>query len=96
MSDTKPFVKMPVAEDLWRVAAERDDRYDGFFVFAVRTTGVYCRPFCPARRPKRENAVFFDRPEAAKGAGFRPCKRCRPQDPTAPNPWWSWRGGLVI
>ena len=75
-----------VDDDLWRAAVERDARYDGFFVFAVRTTGVYCRPSCPARRPKRKNAVFFDRPEAAECAGFRPCKRCQPQDPAAPDP----------
>jgi AraC family transcriptional regulator of adaptative response/methylated-DNA-[protein]-cysteine methyltransferase len=75
-----------VDDDLWRAAGERDTRYDGFFVFAVRSTGVYCRPSCPARRPKRENAVFFEHPEAAECAGFRPCKRCQPQDPAALNP----------
>jgi len=74
-----------VDDDLWQAAVERDALYDGFFVFAVRTTGVYCRPSCPARRPKRENAVFFDRLEAAERTGFRTCKRCQPQDPAAPD-----------
>ena len=54
-------------------------RHDGEFVFAVSTTGVYCRPSCPARRPRRENVTFFPRPEQAEKAGFRACLRCRPK-----------------
>jgi len=68
----------------WSAVLGRDTRYDGVFVFAVRTTGIYCRPGCPARRPKRENVIFFDSPHAAEGAGFRACLRCRPHEP-APN-----------
>ena len=63
----------------WDAVAARDSNYDGKFVFAVSTTGVYCRPSCPARRPRRENATFFARPELAEKAGFRACLRCRPQ-----------------
>lgn len=62
----------------WQQFSERDRRYDGDFVIAVRTTGIYCRPSCPARRPKRQNVAFYDVPEAAELAGFRACKRCRP------------------
>ena len=51
---------------------------DGAFIYAVKTTGIYCRPGCPSRRPKRENVIFFDRARDAAAAGFRPCKRCRP------------------
>jgi AraC family transcriptional regulator, regulatory protein of adaptative response / methylated-DNA-[protein]-cysteine methyltransferase len=57
----------------------RDARCDGAFVFAVKTTGVYCRPSCPARRPLRANTRFFTTCVAAEAAGFRPCRRCAPQ-----------------
>jgi AraC family transcriptional regulator of adaptative response/methylated-DNA-[protein]-cysteine methyltransferase len=57
----------------------REGHRDGEFVFAVSTTGVYCRPSCPARRPRRENVRFFSRPEQAEKAGFRACLRCRPK-----------------
>ncbi len=63
----------------WAAVAARDSSQDGKFVFAVSTTGVYCRPSCPARRPRRENVTFFVRPEHAEKAGFRACLRCRPQ-----------------
>lgn len=66
-------------ERYWNAVAARDSSYDGRFVFAVSTTGVYCRPSCPARRPRRANATFFARPELAEKAGFRACLRCRPQ-----------------
>ena len=67
----------------WRAVETRDSRYDGGFVFAVRTTGVYCRPSCPARRPHRRNVLFFSGPDTAEAAGFRSCRRCRPRDPSA-------------
>ncbi len=63
----------------WTAVLARDARHDGEFVFAVATTGVYCRPSCPARRPRRENVTFFARPEHAEHAGFRACLRCRPR-----------------
>jgi len=62
----------------WRAVAARDRRQDGAFVYAVRTTGVYCRPSCPARRAKPENVSFFAGPAQAALAGFRPCRRCAP------------------
>src|SRR5271166_689769 len=63
----------------WEVVVARDSAHDGEFVFAVSTTGVYCRPSCAARRPRRENVEFFSRPEQAEKAGFRACLRCRPR-----------------
>jgi len=63
----------------WDAVVARDSGHDGKFVFAVATTGVYCRPSCPARRPRRENVKFFSRPEQAEKAGFRACLRCRPR-----------------
>src|SRR5580698_5416807 len=63
----------------WNAVAARDPGHDGEFVFAVATTGVYCRPSCPARRPRRENVKFYSRPEQAEKAGFRACLRCRPR-----------------
>lgn len=67
----------------WQAVLERDNQYDGLFVLGVRTTGIYCRPSCPARKPKRDNVVFFSGGDEAKQAGFRPCKRCRPDDAKA-------------
>jgi AraC family transcriptional regulator of adaptative response/methylated-DNA-[protein]-cysteine methyltransferase len=66
-------------EQRWNAVTTRDSGRDGEFVFAVSTTGVYCRPSCPARRPRRENVTFFPRPEQAEKAGFRACLRCRPR-----------------
>lgn len=62
----------------WRAVCARDARCDGCFVFAVRTTGIYCRPSCGARRPNRANVQFFADGAAARTAGYRACKRCRP------------------
>jgi AraC family transcriptional regulator of adaptative response/methylated-DNA-[protein]-cysteine methyltransferase len=62
----------------WRAVLDRDARLDGSFVYAVRSTGIYCRPSCPSRRPRRDQVVFFDLACAAEGAGFRSCRRCRP------------------
>lgn len=63
----------------WEAVVGRDSARDGEFVFAVSTTGVYCRPSCPARRPRRENVTFFRRPDEAERAGYRACLRCRPR-----------------
>jgi AraC family transcriptional regulator of adaptative response/methylated-DNA-[protein]-cysteine methyltransferase len=63
----------------WKAVMTRDARHDGEFVFAVSTTGVYCRPSCAARRPRRENVHFFTGPTEAEQAGYRACLRCRPR-----------------
>jgi AraC family transcriptional regulator of adaptative response/methylated-DNA-[protein]-cysteine methyltransferase len=65
----------------WTAVTERDPDADGRFWFAVATTGVYCYPSCPARRPRRANVTFYETRTAAEKAGFRPCKRCRPDLP---------------
>ena len=73
----------------YRALAARDQRFDGRLFVGVVTTGIYCRPVCPARTPKRENCRFFPSAAAAQAAGFRPCLRCRPE--TSPE-LASWRG----
>jgi AraC family transcriptional regulator, regulatory protein of adaptative response / DNA-3-methyladenine glycosylase II len=78
----------------YRAVASRDARFDGRFVTAVKTTGIYCRPSCPAQTPKRENVRFFPCAAAAVAAGFRACKRCRPE--AAPGSReWDLRGDLA-
>jgi AraC family transcriptional regulator, regulatory protein of adaptative response / methylated-DNA-[protein]-cysteine methyltransferase len=68
-----------LVDDRWQAVMTRDRGRDGDFVFAVRTTGIYCRPSCPARRPRRENVNFFADAATAERAGFRACRRCRPK-----------------
>ncbi len=70
----------------WEAVLARDPEADGAFVYAVRTTGIYCRPTCPSRRPRRENTAFFSLPEAAEQAGFRACRRCHPEQATLRDP----------
>jgi AraC family transcriptional regulator, regulatory protein of adaptative response / methylated-DNA-[protein]-cysteine methyltransferase len=62
----------------WAAVVARDANADGTFFYSVKTTGVYCRPSCPARLPRRENVAFHDTATDAEAAGFRPCKRCKP------------------
>lgn len=69
-------------EEAWRAVLARDRAYDGRFVTGVLTTGIYCRPSCAARHPKRDNVRFFTTPAEALGAGLRPCLRCLPDDVT--------------
>jgi AraC family transcriptional regulator of adaptative response / methylphosphotriester-DNA alkyltransferase methyltransferase len=64
---------------MWSAFYRGDDRYDGRFVTAVRTTGIFCRPSCTCRKPRRENVLFYRSPSQAARAGYRPCKRCRPE-----------------
>jgi AraC family transcriptional regulator, regulatory protein of adaptative response / DNA-3-methyladenine glycosylase II len=73
----------------YRAVLTRDARFDGRFFTCVKTTGIYCRPVCPARTPKRENMIFVPTAAAAEEAGFRACLRCRPE--TAPD-MGAWRG----
>jgi AraC family transcriptional regulator of adaptative response/methylated-DNA-[protein]-cysteine methyltransferase len=75
-----------VEQQYWNAVAARSRQADGAFVYAVTTTGVYCRPSCPSRRPRRENVQFFPLPEAAEHAGYRPCRRCHPQRQKASDP----------
>lgn len=71
-------------ETRWHAVLERDPAADGAFVYAVATTGIYCRPSCPSRRPRRDRVRFFARAADAEAAGFRPCRRCRPKAPASP------------
>src|SRR5689334_23374132 len=75
----------PRPEDIerWKALAERDSRADGRFVYAVRSTGIYCRPSCPARRARPEQIVFYASCTEAERAGFRACQRCRPNGPSS-------------
>ena len=69
----------------WQAVLQRDPDAVGAFFYGVVTTGIYCRPGCASRRPNRSNVQFFDSPQLAEAAGFRPCKRCEPNDTKAPN-----------
>jgi AraC family transcriptional regulator of adaptative response / DNA-3-methyladenine glycosylase II len=82
------------SERFWQVLELGDPRFDGWVFCGVKTTGIYCRPSCPARTPKRENVRFFASAAAAQTAGFRACKRCRP-DATPGSPDWDLRADLV-
>jgi AraC family transcriptional regulator of adaptative response / DNA-3-methyladenine glycosylase II len=78
-------------DERYRVIESRDTRFDGQFVTAVRSTGIYCRPSCPARTPKAANVSFYATSAAAHEAGYRACKRCLPE--AAPgSPEWNLRG----
>ena len=81
-------------ESCYRLSDSRDPRYDGIFFVAATSTRLYCRPSCPARQPKRANVRFYPTAAAAQSAGFRACKRCRP-DAAPGSPDWNWRADGV-
>ena len=81
-------------DSCYRAVAGRDARFDGWFFTAVRTTGIYCRPSCPARTPLARNVSFFTTAAAAQGAGYRACRRCRP-DAVPGSPEWDVRADVV-
>jgi AraC family transcriptional regulator of adaptative response/methylated-DNA-[protein]-cysteine methyltransferase len=74
-------------ERRWRIVLARDRRYDSAFVYGVRSTGIYCLPSCPSKKPHRRQVQFFARPDAAERAGFRACRRCRPGHATPVDPY---------
>jgi AraC family transcriptional regulator of adaptative response/methylated-DNA-[protein]-cysteine methyltransferase len=75
-------------EDRWRAVVAHDRTADGAFFYAVSSTGVYCRPSCPSRRPRRDRVSFFETTDGARAAGFRACKRCKPDSlAAAADPW---------
>ncbi|MFE1959349.1 AlkA N-terminal domain-containing protein [Streptomyces sp. NPDC059479] len=78
----------------YEAVCSRDARFDGEFFFAVSTTGIYCRPSCPATTPKRQNVCFFPTAAAAQGSGFRACRRCRP-DAVPGSAEWNVRADVV-
>src|SRR5512146_1160450 len=69
---------LAISDQRWAAVQGRDPRFDQQFVYAVRSTGIYCRPSCPSRRPRREQVRFFGAPQEAEQAGFRACHRCHP------------------
>src|SRR4051812_3674493 len=81
-------------ERCYRAVCGRDARFDGWFFTAVHTTGIYCRPSCPARTPLARNVTFFTTAAAAQAAGFRACRRCRP-DAAPGSPEWDVRADVV-
>ena len=81
-------------ESCYRVSESRDPRYDGIFFIATTSTRIYCRPSCPARMAKRASVRFYPTAAAAQTAGFRACKRCRP-DAAPGSPDWNWRADVV-
>lgn len=79
---------MPSCDEMYDAVLRRDAGFDGLFVIAVKTTSIFCRPICPAKKPLRRNVEFFATASDALHAGYRPCKRCRPMDDAgAPPPW---------
>jgi len=80
--------RMPDSDLMYDAVVRRDADYDGVFFTAVRTTGIFCRPACPARKPLRENVEFFPTTRDALFAGYRPCLRCRPLEPAGSTPDW--------
>jgi methylphosphotriester-DNA--protein-cysteine methyltransferase len=81
MTTTATFTERPALSraEMWAAFSRGDARYDGRFVTAVRTTGIFCRPSCTCRKPRPERVEYFPSPSAASRAGYRPCKRCRPE-----------------
>ncbi len=77
----KAMELLPPAETMYRALVDRDSSFEGIFFAGVRTTGIFCRPTCPAKKPARANVDFFATPSEALHGGYRPCLRCRPMDP---------------
>src|SRR3982750_3475288 len=72
---------LPPPETMYRALVARDSTFEGIFYVGVRTTGIFCRPTCSAKKPARQNVDFFSTPSEALHGGYRPCPRCRPRDP---------------
>ena len=88
MTNTNAGLKAcATATDRWKTVIARDRRADGTFVYAVASTGIYCKPSCGSRRPHPDRVVFFDTPDNAERAGYRACRRCHPDDIAAADPW---------
>ena len=79
---------LPPRPEMIEAFLGRDTRYEGIFLTAVKTTGIFCRPSCSARKPKPENVEFFAQAKDALDHGYRPCKRCRPMQPLDESPEW--------
>src|SRR5512142_152578 len=82
------ITSMPSTNTMYRALTDRDSTFDGVFFAAIRTTGVFCRPTCTAKKPNPENVEFYPSIRDALSAGYRPCKRCRPMQPAGAAPPW--------
>ena len=82
--DYSPLMSSLTTDARWRALTTRDLTADGTFVYGVASTGIYCRPSCPSRRPRPGGVTYFTLPADAERAGYRACRRCRPQDPASP------------
>src|SRR5712675_1797446 len=82
----KTLELLPPTETMYRALMKRDTSFEGIFYIGVRTTGIFCRPTCTAKKPARQNVDFFATPGDALGNGYRPCLRCHPLDPNARPP----------
>lgn len=80
----EPTTPILDSDEAWRAVEQRDPRFDGRFVYAVKSTRIYCRPSCPSRRPTRARVTFYSAPAAAEEAGYRACRRCHPREAQAP------------
>src|SRR5262245_2971959 len=78
----------PTTREMQKAYLHRDESYDGIFFLAVHTTGIFCRPSCPARKPLPKNVKYFPSAREALFAGYRPCKRCRPMEANGKPPDW--------
>jgi AraC family transcriptional regulator of adaptative response/methylated-DNA-[protein]-cysteine methyltransferase len=86
--DAPTIRPLPDEDVMYRALVDRDSRFEGIFVVGVRTTGIFCRPTCPARKPKRENVEFLPTSKDALVRGYRPCKLCRPMEAAGSTPRW--------
>jgi AraC family transcriptional regulator of adaptative response/methylated-DNA-[protein]-cysteine methyltransferase len=87
---------MPPIREMQRAYVKKDASYDGLFFLGVRTTGIFCRPSCPARKPLPENVSYFSTVREALFAGYRPCKRCHPLDASGRPPEWVARALSLV
>ena len=83
-----PFTEMPPIQEMYQALCDRNSEYEGVFFVGVRTTGIFCRPTCPARKPKLENVDFYRSVGDALSAGFRACKKCKPLEAFGKTPAW--------
>ncbi len=81
-------INLPSFDEMYSALIKRDSEYEGVFFVGVKTTGVFCRPTCSARKPKRQNVEFYENARNALAAGFRPCRRCRPLEAFGDMPEW--------
>lgn len=82
-----PVMDIETDDNRWRAVVDRDRGADGRFVYAVASTGIFCRPSCPSRKPRRERVSFFATPDEAVASGYRPCRRCSPAGDGSDDPW---------